>query len=265
MSAAALGLTMVLGFIAGRAFDVALQIDPGFALGFSDTFVVGARALWAFVVIWVVGGVIVGALAALVRLLVPAVSKRMDRIVALSKLWDPLTTAAVIVLLGVALWASLNLFLFGDLFAPLLWLAENPSTTADLSTLGPAGQGAFRNHYIASAAASLLLGFVALTWFPQLEKQSIRPATVRLLKWVAVAIALAFIAWAVVPRRIVWERHPVVEFDNRAGFVIGTAGNELLIYAANEPGRPRLTVRDDATGLRRTGDTRFLFGPVRAQ
>jgi hypothetical protein len=62
----------------------------------------------------------------------------------------------------------------------------------------------------------------------------------------------------------VLERYPVVEFDNRSALVIGSAGNELLIYSPNEPGRPRRRVRGDDPRLRRTAETRFLFDPASA-
>ena len=72
-------------------------------------------------------------------------------------------------------------------------------------------------------------------------------------------MAIAFMGWAALPRRIVWERFPIVEFDNQTGFVIGTAGDELLVYSPDQPGRPRRRIQQDSTGFRRTADNGFLF------
>ena len=53
-------------------------------------------------------------------------------------------------------------------------------------------------------------------------------------------------------------------FDNRTGFVIGDAGDELLVYAPGEEGRPRFRMRRDAPGLLQTGETTFLFDSERS-
>jgi hypothetical protein len=256
-TAGAIALTMVLGFIATRFFDVVLRVDRAFSLGIAETFAVGAGALLPFIAMWLLGGAVLGALAAGALFLGGSLSGARKRLVALSGRWDPVTTAAVIVVAGVALWFVLNRVLFADYFEPVLELPNNPSTPVTI--LGPAYRSLHMAHYFLSAYAGMAFGLIAWRWFPHLERRSASSSAVRLWKWGAVAIAFAFLAWAVVPRRLVWERYPVVEFGDRSGLVIGSAGSELLVYAPDEPGRPRLTLRSDTPGLRRTGETRLLF------
>ena len=53
-------------------------------------------------------------------------------------------------------------------------------------------------------------------------------STIRVLKWAARRRRVHVISpGAVLPRRSLWERFPVVEFDNRTALVIGTAGDEV--------------------------------------
>jgi len=258
-------LTAALGFIAARVFDVALRIDRDFALGLTDTMTVGVTVMIPFVAMWLVGAAVVAALAGAALFLRDYVSVPLARLIAVVNGWDPVMTAMAIVVASVAWWFTLNLILFGTLYNTLLELWSNPSTTADLTILSSVERSMHTNHYLASAYSSMLIGLIVWRWFPSLEARATMASTIRLWKWGAVAVALAFVAWAGAPRRLVLERYPVAEFDNRPGLVIGSAGNEVLFYAPNEPGRPRRRVRGDAPGLQRTGETRFLFDPVAAK
>jgi hypothetical protein len=69
---------------------------------------------------------------------------------------------------------------------------------------------------------------------------------------------------AVVPRRVVWESYAVVAFDSRPAVVIGTTRDELLLYAPDEAGRPRIRVRRDDPKARFIGETRALFDRARS-
>jgi tRNA A-37 threonylcarbamoyl transferase component Bud32 len=259
-----IALTAGLGFIASRGFEVLLRVDRDFSVSFAQMFTVGLQALLPFVVMWMVGAAVIGALAGGVLLLGKPLAGVRSRLAARSETWDPTTTAAAIVVVSVA-WLVVNQLLFTNYFTPLYELASSSGIAADVTVLGSANRGVHRTHYFVSAYSSMLLGIIVWRWFPQLEKRSSVAAAIRLWKWGAVAVAFLFLAWAVVPRRLVWERFPVVEFDNRTGLVIGSAGNELLVYTPDEPGRPSRRVRSDAPGLRRTGETRFLFDPGTAK
>jgi len=154
---------------------------------------------------------------------------------------------------------------FANFHDALLELWSNPSTTADLTILSSANRGMYTNHYLASAYSSMLIALIVWRWFPLLEKRTRASPTIRFWKWGAIAVACAFLAWTGAPRRLVLERFPVVQFDDRPALVIGSAGSELLLYMPNEPGRPRRRVRGDDPRLQRTGETRFLFDPASAR
>jgi hypothetical protein len=108
----------------------------------------------------------------------------------------------------------------------------------------------------------MLLGLAVWRWFPRLEKQSAAPIA-RLMKWATLAVVLIVIAWDVMPRRILWETHRVVEFDQRTRFVIASTGDEpddeLLLYMPDEPASPSVRVRRNTPGLTFL-DRRWLFG-----
>jgi type II secretory pathway component PulJ len=110
---------------------------------------------------------------------------------------------------------------------------------------------------------SMLLGLAVWRWFPKLERRSAAPAA-QLMKWATLAVAFMVIAWDVMPRRILWETHPVVEFENRTRFVIASTGDgpedEVLLYLPDEPAQPRVRVRRNTPGLRFLNDKRWLFG-----
>jgi hypothetical protein len=258
-AAIVVALTGVLGFIAARFFEVVIQVDRDFSAGIVDTFVVGARALLAFVVLWLFGGAVLGILAA-VRVLFRKSFSRISRpIASLLESSDPLLVGVSIVFVGALCSAVLNTIAFGPLFGAMFALAAEPGTTADISILGPLKQSVHRNHSVLAAYLSILLMLVSWRWFPVLERRASDPATIRVLKWGTVALAFMTLAFATAPRRILWERFPVATFDNRIGFVIGTRRDESLVYAPSDPGRPRIRLRSG--DLQRTGETRFLFDP----
>jgi len=216
----------------------------------------------AFVAMWLAGGAVIAALAGAAVFLGEKVSAPLKRLIAAANEWDAKITAAAIVVAGVAWWFILNVVLFGPFHSALLELWGNPSTTADLTILSSMNRSVHTNHYLVSAYSRMVIALIVWRWFPAMERRTPASSAIRLWKFGALAVAFAFVATAAAPRRLVLERFPIVEFDGRPGLVIGSAGNELLLYAPNEPGRPRRRVRSDATSLQRTGETSFLFDPV---
>jgi tRNA A-37 threonylcarbamoyl transferase component Bud32 len=255
----------VLGFVASRAFEVVLRIDPDFAAGPADYFAVGAQALVPFVVYWVGTAAVLGALVGF-RLLFPSSVKTIwTRGTAWLESVDPTVLASVVFLLGTTCWVTIT-WAFYDLFAAIIAFWEAPlATSVDLSILSPASHDFHRTHGGYSAYLSFILGLVAWQWFPRLEQRVEDASTVRLIKWATVAVALLVVATAVLPRRIVWESFEVVEFENRQAFVIGTSSEELLLYAPDAAERTHWRVRRDAPTLQRTGVTRKLFDRQRKE
>jgi len=262
-AASLVGLTAVFGFIGARGFDIFLRVDPDFALGPRAIVYVGIQAMIAFIAYGIFGAALLGGFAGL-RLMVRPFSRLWDRFVAFANAWDPMATAAAIVLAGVTAWIVVNTVVFADYFGALYAVMDDPTTSRNLSILGTAGHSTHLNHFYLSFYSSMLLVLAAWRWFPALERRATSTGVVRALRWAAVAVAFTFLAWTVLPRRIVWDRFPVVEFDNRSGLVIGTAGEEVLVYTPDEPGRPRYRVRQNAPGLQRTADTRLVFDGERA-
>ena len=51
------------------------------------------------------------------------------------------------------------------------------------------------------------------------------------MKWAPIAICILALVCVTAPRRLVWERFQVVLYKNQPAFVIGTNGEELLLFA----------------------------------
>jgi hypothetical protein len=208
---------------------------------------------------WLAGAAVVAASTAVALLFRDRVTVLTKRLIAVVNAWDPTVTAAGVVIASVTWWLIVNVVLFSDFFRPIWDLAADIGTTTDLTILASAGRSTHRNHYFVSAYSVMLLGFIVWRWFPYLERRSGKSSTIWGWKLATLAVVFAFLAAAALPRRLVWERYPVVEFDNHSALVIGSAANELLVFTPDEPGRPRRRVQSDAPGLQRTGETRFLF------
>jgi serine/threonine-protein kinase len=257
--AMALALTGLLGFVAARAFEVALRIDPDFSLGIKDVFTVGSQALLPFVAYWVLGAAGIAVLFGL-RLLAPArLRGSSQRLIRRIQALNAAGVATVIFLTGAALALAITLK-YWEVYAVLWALRENPLLPAtSMSILEPASRQIHADHGTYSALLSFSLGLVVWRLFPHLETETADASTLRVMKWGTIAVALLIVAVTVAPRRAVWDSFAVASFDNHATLVIGTTANEWLLYAPDEPDRPRFRVRKDASGIRLTGETRALF------
>jgi hypothetical protein len=83
------------------------------------------------------------------------------------------------------------------------------------------------------------------------------------MRWATLAVAFMVVAFDVMPRRILWETYPVVEFESQTRSVIGSTGegpdDDLLLFVPNEPGQPRVRVRRNTPGLKFLNANRWLF------
>jgi hypothetical protein len=256
-------LTSVLGFVASRFFEIVLQIDRDFWFGFADTFTIGMSGLFPYVSLWVFGAAVLGVLAALQTLLPAPLVTPLRRFAAWLKSSDPVRVATIIFLFGLASWAFLNFIAYRGLFEALYALRDSPTDQSiDFTLLGPDHNAIRLSHMLLSIYLSMFLGLAVWRWFPGLEKRSGVPTT-RFLKWATLAVAIIVIAWDVMPRRILWETHPVVEFENQTRFVIASTGDEpdaeLLLYSPDRPNQPRARVRRNTAGLKYLNEKRWLF------
>jgi serine/threonine-protein kinase len=269
VAAAVVALTAVLGFIAARFFEVVLHIDREFWLGPLDTFAIGINGIFPYVILWLFGAAVLVAFAALRTLFGKAISRPWERLVAFLDSKDPLSVATGIFLFGAAAWIGLNLVVHRELYSTLYALQEDPmNSSLDVSILGPASD-VREWHLLLSVYLSMLLGLAVWRWFPKLEGRSKEPSTIRLLKWGTVAVAFIVVAWDVMPRRVIWETYPRIQFEKRMGLVIGSVGENpggvVLLYFPEESERPRRRVPRNSTDLKYLDGSRSLFGTVGAR
>jgi Protein kinase domain len=254
--AGAVAAAGLLGFVAARAFETVLRIDPDFTVGPAAYLSLGTQALFPFVVIWAVAAAVFGLLSVVLRSPLRAVSKRWS---ILSASLHPVGLATTILLLGSVATVAIT-WSYSDLFAALFALQNAPvATPVDVSILSPASGQIHFSHGQYSAYLSFILLFAAWRWFPRLERRSEDTSTIKAIKWATVAVAVLVIMMAVVPRRLVWDNFEEVVFENRPSLVIATNSEELLLFATDSPEWTRRRIRKDASNLLRTGITRRLF------
>src|SRR5262249_3554523 len=98
-----------------------------------------------------------------------------------------------------------------------------------------------------------ILTFVLLysnwRWRSHLDEDDSRNPAVRRMNWATLTVAIAVIAMAVAPRRLVFDRFNTVLFENHLSFVIATNSDELLLYTAEAADSIRTHIRNDAQGL----------------
>jgi hypothetical protein len=260
-------LIAVLGFVASRFFEVVLQVDRTFWFGFVDTFAIGLNGLFPYAVHWLFGGAILALLAALRTLLPSSIMAPLIRLKAWVGAADPARVATSIFLLALVTCAVLNLLTYRPLYEALYALREPAANESiDFAILGPDRNAVRLGHLLLSAYLSLMLGLAVWRWFPRLEARSAAPTT-RMMKWMTLTVAFIVVVWDVMPRRILWETYPVVEFEDQTRFVIASTGDEaddeLLLYMPDQPERPHVRVRRDTPGLKYLNENRWLFSRYR--
>jgi serine/threonine-protein kinase len=258
-AAGLLVLTLGLGVLGSRAFEVVLRIDPEFSAGLAGYLRVGGRALWSFALVWAMAAAAFAGVAGIVAWILPhtgPVGRACRRIEAAI---DPTFAGIVVVTAGVAGLAAVT-WGFYDVYYALTALALDPHPESlDLSILGPAGRGLHRLHSQGTVMISFLLGLAALRWFPRLERRAPDPGRVQRLKWAALVVALFAVAAETGTRGFLWDDREVVSFKNRRAFVIGTSGTELLLYAPAKGERTYSRVRIDDADLSRNLTSGALF------
>jgi len=238
--AAILAFVEVLGFISSRTFEVAFHVDAPFTAGPVEYFRVGREGLLPFIIYWLAGGVLYwlagGILRALFTMLRPflgaPIRRVLDPVARRLSAASPATFATGTVVAGAACAVAIT-WAHWSLFGSIIEIGSaTPGSQPDVSLIGPGFRSTFLGHSQYSAWLSFLLLAGVVRWFPALERRAADPAIVR-AKWVAAVLAVALVALAVAPRRIAWDTFEVVEYKNRPSFVIGSSGDELLLYPAD--------------------------------
>ena len=253
--AALLALTLTFGMVACRSFEVLLHIDSEFSASFEDYLRVGREALTPFVALWLVtavGTAAFGGLALLARWHAANVWRRWSD---WSSRLDPQALALTALLVGAAAWGAL-LWANRDVLDALVNLHQHPAS-APIAAISFAAR---QKHVAFSTGCALLSFFLALpavAWFPSLRQRSSDPAAIQKLRWAMLLLALVVMLAATMPRRVLFERFRVVEYDGQRALVIGSAGDYVLLYDSAR--RATVRVRRDAAGLRTTEMTRQVF------
>ena len=251
---AAVVTVWALGYIASRAFEVALNLEEAFEAGPGTWFQVGQEMVLPFVAYTALASVSVG---------VPLlgawwVANRLGTPVdAMLKRWkdpeSPRRAATALLLVCIGAWAAIT-WVFSDVYTAFDAVRNRiPFDVAALSTARGATQLA------ASGFLTLVVGLLVGLWVPGLETRVVDARTVRLLKWATVVVALTTLAMAGASRRIVWEDFEVVRFEGRDAFVVGATAAELFLVAPMDRDGAYGRVAQDDPRLERAGTVRKLF------
>lgn len=253
-----LALAGMLGFIAARSFEGFLHIEPAFSLGARDILRIGFEALTPFIGLWVAFAAVLGGVLALRSLLPSAWRQRLDVMRMLDGM-NPAVLATLLLILGVGVGSMVSWHHWLVMSTLFELSADSGIPASALSLLTPASRPL---HILyGNCAAALVFGLILVVWqwLPRLEARTDDKATVRVVRWGLLAVAFLVMVPPAAMRRPVWERFAKASFGNQSGVVIANTGTEYLLYAPDEPGRPRMRVRADAPGLQISGETRILF------
>lgn len=246
------GLMLLLGFIATRAFAALLEIDREFSSGLGLYFRVGREAMVPLVVFTTIASVAVGVPLAGVWWLARVLGAPVDRV------WERLTrpgrpkAAAAVVLLGALASWLLTMWAFGGLLSAVFSVeGGGPVEVAGLSS------GRYSVYYGCTGLLTLIVGLLVWLWFPPLERQVSDAKTVRLMRWATLTVSLLSLTLATLPVRIVTEPFPVYASDDGEVLAVGQSDERLFLlipsgrsWSSRPEGRDSDELVD--TGRRRT-------------
>ena len=251
--------TGVVGWIACRTFESSLNVHADFASGPADYLSVGADALLPFAIFWSVGAGVLAVLVGILSLFRRQLTALRGRVRPARRAVDGATVATLVIFVALACWVAI-VWHCVDIFKAMQGLSiATPATSVDPSVFGPEGRSVQRTLFLSAAYLSFLLALAIWRWFPRFERAAADAASVRLLKWAAVAVMALVVVTAIAPRRLVWEQFEVVSFENTRAVVIGSNTDELLLYYPYGDGLKHRRVRKDAVALQRTGALARLF------
>ena len=248
-------LNWIFGLIACRSFEVSLRVDSEFAASPSDYFRVGREALLPLVPLWVMATAAVAAAAGLALAVRALAKNQWDRWTRWWRQLNPNALATVALLIGISAWLALT-WSYRDIFVALMGLSQHPGSAA-VEAISYTSRPAHLDYSNASALLSFCLTVVGAVWLPHLRKRCSDPTTVRAIGWAALVLAVVVMLGPTMPRRFLFERFRVMEYDGRLALEIGSADNNLLLYDAQR--RVSLRVSRNAGSLRSTELTRFIF------
>lgn len=253
--AVSVAISLVLGLLACRTFDVILRVDSQFASSFGDYLRTGIAALLPLVARSIVTAAMLG-LAVGVAQFVQGHARRFrnawHRVHARLNLQ---TVATAVLVGGAAAWVALTVT-YREVFTALFDLQQNPAG-ASVTAISAAWRPYHLHYANLSASLSFLLIVAGLAWLPRVARRSGDPARVQTLSWAIVALGVIVMLGPTIPRRFLFERFRVMEYAGRPVLEINRAGDDVLLY---DPAR-RVTFRAhrDTPALSATESTQLLF------
>ena len=168
---------------------------------------------------------------------------------------NPQAVATAILLAGIVALVTL-VWSNRDVFDGLMGLHQRPSS-APIAAISFAARSKHLAFSTGCAILSFFMVLAAVAWLPALRRRSGSPAFIQRVQWALLLLALVVMLAPTMPRRLLFERFRVAEYDGQPAVVIGSAGDHLLLYDSAR--RATVRVRRDAAGLRMTEMTRQIF------
>ena len=249
----------LMGYLGWRTFQLALHVEAGFAPSVREYFRLGTEGLMPFLIYGLMGA----GIFALVRGADTVLGAPVTRIVrARTAAMDDF--AVVRLAAGLCLCAFLGwtavIITHWSLFDTVFGLQ---SGTAGLTTpaLSPAFKAVHTSYTEKASWLTAVLAFAALYVFPSLDRQRPGRSTLRAFEWTAVILAILMMCSATAPRRLAWDSFSRVLYENQPMFVIGSRGDELLLYSPSRPQTGNLRVRVGDGALAQTNKNGLLVDP----
>jgi len=232
----------VSGLIACRLFEAILNIGQEFSGGLAEYFGIGIQALLPFALNWLAAIAVVTLLAG-VRLGLGTRGERLfERCRSVINRVRPAVLATLIPVVGAAVWLGFS-FYYWPIVHTLAAVQLGPPPGSHLPLLDMAFRARLQIYSEMSAVLSFCLIFAIWRWWPEFERKSDDVSAVRRAKWACIALATFVVIAAVAPRRFAMEYFEAVMYKNEPAFVIGTNGDELLLYLPKATDNLRPTVR----------------------
>ncbi len=251
----AVAISLVLGLVACRTFDVILRVDSEFASSFGDYLRVGLSALVPLVALSVMTAALLGVAAGVAQFVRGHARRFRDAWHRVHARMNLQTVAAAVLVGGTVAWVALT-YTYRELFTALFELQQNPAG-ASVTAISAAWRPYHLQYANVSASLSFLLIVAGLAWLPRAARRAGHAPAVQPLAWAIVALGVVVMLGPTIPRRFLFERFRVMEYGDRPVLQINRAGEDVLLY---DPAR-RVTfrARRDAASLKSTELTQQLF------